>query len=533
MSRLKRLGEAVPAVWWMTFALLSFTGVMLSFYYAPTATDAWGSVHYIENQVAMGGLIRGLHHFGASALVVLSVLQLVSAFLRNAVALPSHYRWISGVLLLGLALAFCMTGALLPWDQAGYWQSMVETNIMASAPGGDLVRPLAIGGSDLGNLTLTRYYAVHTLVLPAACIGLFLLVRRMETRSGEPPEATADPVRGLWALASFAVVLATVFAAAIALGAPLEAPASANSSYEARPEWYFMALFALRALMEGPLELVATVVLPAAVGGFLIALPWLDTGAKRRRVLGLALGALLLAAAGLTAMPILSDRGDPDYQDKLAVQARHSQAASRYAAASGVRPDGGITLLDGYLLFYRERCAECHIWELTPEEPSAPRLAGYLSRGWVRGFLSNPSHEDYFGRTKLKYSEDDGTGMEPFAGEPGELDALVEFLCSLSGEEHEPALDAMQVAQGQALFTDGECSGCHELSRAEGQGPALGGYGSREWLIGLLKQPAAANYYGEDLGGEMPVYDHLSPRELDSLVLWLQNIRDEAVPRHE
>lgn len=532
----------------LVLVLEAVTGVLLAHHYSASTTDAWGSVWYIQHRLALGGLIRGLHYFGASAAVVLCVLHLVQAFLWGAYKAPRELNWISGLLLLGLMVGFVMTGALLPWDQGGYWQTSVEANIIGGSPViGEHLRTLALGGERIGNLTLTRYYAMHSLVLPILLFvvlwGHLALKRRhgVVARPGTPegaPTVLYWPTQVVIDLMLAAVAVAIVVALALLVDAPLDAPADPNSAYDARPEWYFLALYALRAMFEGPLELVATMLIPGLAGGYLLLVPFLDRKpdrrvASRRLWVGiLVLG--LLGAAALTALSVLGDRADERYQAARATQERNAREAAAYAGVEGWGIDarGRVPLYEGRKLFRSERCVECHPVDGESEEPKAPRLDGYLSRAWIRGLITDPNHVDYFGRTKLKYDEESGEGMPAMAKAPGRddgltpeaLDALAEFLASLSGDTYDPPLDPARVAAGQEEFEGGECSGCHELEASESMGPMLKGYGGAEWLTGLLRNPTSPLYYGER-GDGMPAFDHLSDDQLESLVGWLMVLK--------
>src|ERR1700685_674379 len=111
-----------------------FTGIMLAFNYAPTPGDAYSSVRYIVTEVTAGRLMRGLHHWGASMLIVIVVLHMVQVFLWGAHKKPREGTWIVGVVLLLITLAYGLTGYLLPWDNRAYWGTLVTTKIGATVP---------------------------------------------------------------------------------------------------------------------------------------------------------------------------------------------------------------------------------------------------------------------------------------------------------------------------------------------------------------------------------------------------------------
>src|SRR3989449_1887362 len=150
--------------------------MFLAVYYAPTPDHAYDSIRYIETQVLFGPFVRGLHHWGASAMVVAIGLHMLQVFLYGAYKPPRELMWMVGVLLLLLTMGFAFTGYLLPWDQNAYWATQVGINMVGSVPfvGTFLVRVMR-GGDTLGALTLSRFFAVHILFLPAAIMVLIAL----------------------------------------------------------------------------------------------------------------------------------------------------------------------------------------------------------------------------------------------------------------------------------------------------------------------------------------------------------------------
>src|SRR5213593_898066 len=158
------------------FFLQAITGMFLAVYYAPTPDHAYDSIRYIETQVLFGPFVRGLHHWGASAMVVAIGLHMLQVFLYGAYKPPRELMWMVGVLLLLLTMGFAFTGYLLPWDQNAYWATQVGINMVGSVPfvGTFLVKVMR-GGDTLGALTLSRFFAVHILFLPAVIMVLIAL----------------------------------------------------------------------------------------------------------------------------------------------------------------------------------------------------------------------------------------------------------------------------------------------------------------------------------------------------------------------
>jgi len=159
------------------------TGILLTIYYVPTPDHAYDSVNFITTQVPAGWLIRGLHHWGASAMVVLVVLHMIRIILYGAYKFPREVTWFTGVILLIVVIGFGFTGYLLPWDQKAFWATTVGTRIAGTPPLiGDWILRVVRGGGELSALTLARFYGVHVWVLPLTLLilvafHLFLVIR--------------------------------------------------------------------------------------------------------------------------------------------------------------------------------------------------------------------------------------------------------------------------------------------------------------------------------------------------------------------
>lgn len=150
------------------------TGILLTIYYVPTPDHAYDSVQYITSQVNMGWLIRGLHHWGASAMVVVVGIHMLRVIFYGSYKFPREVTWFTGVFLLLVVIAFGFTGYLLPWDQRAYWATTVGTRIAGTPPLiGDTILRIVRGGEELSAITLARFFGVHVWVLP---ITLLILV---------------------------------------------------------------------------------------------------------------------------------------------------------------------------------------------------------------------------------------------------------------------------------------------------------------------------------------------------------------------
>ncbi len=155
------------------FLILSVTGVIEMFFYVPSVERAYTDVQALQTDVAFGQLLRNMHRWSAHGMVIVVVLHMVRVFFTGAYKPPREFNWIIGVFLLILTLAASFTGYLLPWDQLAFWAITVGTNIAGAAPiAGDAMREMLLGGQEVGQAALIRFYSLHVIVIPAAILLL-------------------------------------------------------------------------------------------------------------------------------------------------------------------------------------------------------------------------------------------------------------------------------------------------------------------------------------------------------------------------
>jgi len=429
--------------WWHTlgsatltvFMVQVTTGIVLAMYYAPSPDHARDSIRYLETTVASGALLRGIHHWGSSAMVVLVLAHMIRVFTMGAYKYPREINWLLGVGLLFIVLGFGFTGYLLPWDQKAYWATQVGTNIAGTTPfiGGALVKLLR-GGSQLGAATLSRFFALHVLLLPVllglvVLLHLALVVRqgiapRTAVLEAGAPERTSDPEYAGFYNGSYsrskaggvpfwpniiakdlivaAVVVVTLFLLARFVGAGLEAPADpSDTSYVPRPEWYFLPFFQLLKLVPGSLEAAVAIGFPAAIVAALLVLPFVDRGSTRSlRRRPAAAGALVVVLGGASLLLGAAARDEP-----------------KGGGAAGL--ELGSAERSGRALFKRQQCGSCHLLagetqEKKADAPDAPDLTevGLKHSGaWIHSFLEDPArfHPDSkmpaFGPPTLSHQE--------------------------------------------------------------------------------------------------------------------------------
>ncbi len=177
------------------FVSQAITGIFLAMYYTPSPTQAYESARHITNDVFLGEFVRGMHKWGSSVMVILIFLHMARTFFFGAYKYPRELNWIIGVVLVILTFVMSLTGYLLPFDQRSYWATIVAANINGTGPlVGPFLSDFLRGGADFGATTLSRFYAIHMLLVPgliAALIGAHLyLVAKLGTTA--PPWLRAD-----------------------------------------------------------------------------------------------------------------------------------------------------------------------------------------------------------------------------------------------------------------------------------------------------------------------------------------------------
>jgi quinol-cytochrome oxidoreductase complex cytochrome b subunit len=341
------------------FGILTLTGVYLMFFYTPSVGSAYGDMQVIRTGVGFGQLIRNVHRWSAHLMVLVLFLHLIRVFYAGAYKKPREFNWVIGVILLLLTLALSFTGYLLPWDQLSYWAVTVGTNLVHYVPViGNTLQDLLIGGPQIGQPTLLRFYALHVAVLPiAVVVALSIHIWRVRkdgfaversavgTSGAFAEEATALPAAAVPASAPaelyggrtrvlgvvdresvtaeeravddtvfswphlivrHVVVALGVATVVLALGvlfaAPLRGLANPNLTPEpAKAPWYFAGLQELLSHFD---PLVAGILVPMGAVLTLVLLPYIDrnpsTIARQRKVAIVIFSGLVVLAVVLT-----------------------------------------------------------------------------------------------------------------------------------------------------------------------------------------------------------------------------------------
>lgn len=328
--RIKLLEEPIPggaswiyvfgSVTLFLFVLQLISGMFLSIYYSPSPDHAYDSIVYIQQEVPFGSFVRGLHHWGASLMMIAVGLHMLQVFLYGAYKRPREVMWIVGVFLFLLTLAFGFSGYLLPWDQKAYWATQVGINIVGTIPlAGDFLARIIRGGTQLGAMTLSRFFALHVLFLPWATvllIALHLFILRRVGPAGpwdhEKAQRISEPFYPRQVFMD-SVAMLGVFVVLIGLASMWVPPLAdrANPSdtrFIPVPEWYFLFYYQLLKYFEGPWQVIGTVVLPLVFFTALLLLPFLDRTPKRdllsRRGVIFLGGLFLVTVFGLLGVSI-------------------------------------------------------------------------------------------------------------------------------------------------------------------------------------------------------------------------------------
>lgn len=370
------------------FVSQAITGVFLTLYYVPSADHAHTTVSFIQKEVWAGAFVRSIHSYGSSAMVVVLLLHLGQTFLYGAYKNRRELLWLAGCFLFLLVLGMSFTGYLLPWDQKAYAATAVATNILAEVPWvGSGLKKLLRGGNEMGTLTLSRFFALHILIIPALIAGtvaahVFLFRRAGAAGPPLPPEKLAilpvEPFfpRQVFKDFTFGVALIAVLAYLALRHSTLLGPMAnpSDPTYLPRPEWYYVPVFQWLKYWHGPASVLGIVVAPALVFLALFLVPFIDRSPERRPLRRpIANGIFFAVFAGLIWLGFRSHQGDmedPSVRSKLAAQEAEEKRFSTAAfepeqtgtSAASVQGTRALSAKQakGALLFVSESCSGCH-----------------------------------------------------------------------------------------------------------------------------------------------------------------------------
>ena len=391
----------------------TLTGILLALYYSPSTESAHASLQYLRNELFLGRFLHRLHSYGAGFVMVTVFLHMARSYFLAAYKSPRELLWLTGLLLGILLTVFAFTGQLLPYDQHGFWATIVGIEIASSAPVvGEHVRDALTGGyGQIGAVTLSRFYILHVCVLPLALVGLLGLHLAILQRVGSAGPVSGSPrphrsfyphqvLRDVLVAAGGTLVL---FLVAWLVAYPETGPANPSpGDYVPRPEWFFLAHYEILKLIPGDYWIVGTFVLPNLLLLALVLLPFVDRRPQRgfrERPVAITCGAVVcLTLVGLTAWGVAD--------------------VSSVPSTSETRKD---PVAWGAELFEERECSRCH------------SIAG---RGGDKGpaldFVSRRLRADYLPawiRRPQTFRPD--TEMPAFDGTEEQLNAIVAYLSTL------------------------------------------------------------------------------------------------------
>jgi quinol-cytochrome oxidoreductase complex cytochrome b subunit/cytochrome c5 len=434
----------------LLFIFLSqiITGVFLALYYVPSADHAHTTVSYITKSVTAGAFLRSLHAYGASAMVVVLLLHLSQTYLFGAYKGRRELLWLSGCLLFALVLGMAFTGYLLPWDQRAYFATAVGTNAVSEVPWiGESLKRLMRGGTDMGTLTISRFFVAHVFLIPACIFALIashiFLFRKAGaagpvTENPYKPEQKTEPFYPRQVLMDLALTaLLIIGLGLLCFFVPMSLGPAANpadTQYVPRPEWYYLPIFQWLKYWHGAASVIGILVIPSILVLAVIALPFLDRSIERRPwkrpVAMTAYAFVLFALLGLSFRSQYLDAHDPGVAQQLAKQKTeedeymHKPFEPELSSSSLIAEN--VALADplsakGKTIFEAHTCNACH-GDGGVGTVAAPALIGVGARyssDQLAELLKHPNAKMTAG------------GMPAVDLPPDDLKALIAYLESL------------------------------------------------------------------------------------------------------
>ncbi len=386
----------------LLFLLQIATGIFQLIYLVPTVDHGYDSLNYLRIQVPFGWLVHGLHYWGATAMLIAVGLHMCQVFIYGAYKQPRQLIWLIGVANLLLVQALVFSGPIIPWDERGYWEGEVGSSIVGTVPLiGDFLKRVLRGGAEMSQLTLSRFFIIHTAILPPlllACVAAHVIAFRQFGIAGPWDEAKRRRRGYFWPDQVFkdGLVFAAIVVALIGLSVyippPIAGPADPlDTSYVPKPEWNFLFLYKALQFFAGALEPVGTVGVPLFLLLLLVSVPFWDRDPERspfKRPYAMIGGGvfvavvLILAYVGYYSKPGFETAGSASKPQTLPTP-----------STGGPAIPVTETIKQGAQLFQTEGCIGCHrihgVGGTVGPDLSSGVLKG-KTRDWLVTQIRNP-----------------------------------------------------------------------------------------------------------------------------------------------
>jgi ubiquinol-cytochrome c reductase cytochrome b subunit len=360
----------------IAFIIQVVTGIALMLKYIPSPASAYQSLQHITFDLWLGSMMRGMHYFGASAMIVLITLHTLRVFLTASYKFPREFNWLTGVVLLGLTLAMAFTGQLLRWDENGVWSVVVFSYFVARVPLiGEGLAEFALAGPTVGGATLTQFFTFHVLIAPLLIFGfvgihLYFVIRNgiSESPSFRPvvdPETYRESYEqrlekegrpywpdAIWKeiAAGVAVLIVVILLAWIFGHKPLGTPPDPSLvSVNPQPDWFFRWYYALLTFKPEFLETFVMVYAPILLGIALILLPFVSNRGRRtliHRPLAVGVSGFLVIALIVLTMHGIDPYWVPNFDTEPLPVA--------------LLPVADEQVIQGSQIFHARGCQYCH-----------------------------------------------------------------------------------------------------------------------------------------------------------------------------
>jgi ubiquinol-cytochrome c reductase cytochrome b subunit len=421
------------------------TGVFLAMYYVPSADHAHTTVAYITKEVSAGSFLRSIHSYGSSAIVIVLMLHLIQTFIYGSYKGRRELLWLVGCILLALMLGMAFTGYLLPWDQKAYFATTVGTNILSEVPVvGNGIKRLLRGGTEMGTLTLSRFFVLHVFLIPALIfffVAQHIYLFRKAGAAGPPTEDPLAPKSPAQTFYPKQLIMDMGFALLIivALGflswrLPVNLGPKADPSdtlFLPRPEWYYIPVFQYLKYWSPPTALIGILVIPGILGLLLVGLPFFDRSLERRpwkRPVSVGIFVFVFLALGFFGLQSHSeDMKNPGVASQLRRQSEEEETFMKEPFAPELVTAGSATtppnprVAAGQSIFAAQSCNACH-GDSGVGGGIGPRLVGIGKKydaEKIKSLLKTPTPAMLAG------------GMPKVDLKPEEMDQLVAYLQSL------------------------------------------------------------------------------------------------------